>query len=179
MVAARPDLGSVSRDGAVRVGASAGGRLMRSLMWWASGLGVAAAVGLSTPFFDVRVGPVAPGIPFHVAGPAGRGLLITNIGADPIDVEAKVRMPDRLELKPGARPVPDTGWVQIHPRQLRIAPHQSRSFDVTLHVPHGASSADGFYQVMIWTVTLPNGAARPLTVSGGLLSRICFEVRRP
>src|SRR5258708_936119 len=98
-------------------------RLLFIAMWVTP---FARADGLSTSFADIDVGNVVLGRPQKVLDHAGRSLTIKNLGAAPVRVVIDVVVPQPAQLRPGAQPIPDVGWLEARPNVVNLGAHEEK-----------------------------------------------------
>jgi len=135
------------------------------------------AVGLSTPFADVKIEQVPLGKKFMVTHSAADGVSLMNLDDQPVKVRLTAAKPGPTELRDGALPIPSLDWVRIEPDAAVIPPHGQALFKVFLKVPNSKEFADRYYQVMIWTrgeVSRSQG----IGLTAGLISRLRFRTEK-
>ena len=132
--------------------------------------------GLSTPFADVEMQAVALGQSYVVRDAEGHGLRVKNLGASPIRVVIDVLTPQRAQLRPGAEPIPDVHWVEVHPVVLELGAHEEKESVITLRVPRNKTFRRRYFQVMIWSRGSPS-QAQGMSISAGLLSKLRFHTK--
>jgi hypothetical protein len=124
--------------------------------------------GLSTTFVNV-VMPLAEGGKLQeVQGPEGKGMVIRNLGNDPIRVSIQPLVPSAQQLKRDAQAIPDLSWVRLDP------PHAENGVKVMVQIPRNEKYYNHVYQVMIWS----HGQAlnsKGISLNAGLLS--CLRIQ--
>jgi hypothetical protein len=142
-------------------------------LWWFTVGALWAGEGLSTAFANVHAN-VPLGVPFKVQGPGHKGLVIRNLGDQPVHLSVEVLVPTTSQLRRRASILPDAHWIEIHPRVVDVAPHAEQECEITVTVPNDPQYAEQLYQVMLWSHGVPaeNGG---LTVSAGLMSRLFLK----
>ena len=109
------------------------------------------ASGLSTNFVEIVVESVKVGKEVKVYGPEGKGLILRNLGEEPIQVFVQALRPESHQLRPGADPMPELQWVRLDPPTVLIPPHGEREVKVTVTVPRLKQFRNRLFQVMIWS----------------------------
>jgi hypothetical protein len=77
-------------------------------------------------------------------------VVVRNDTDDTLVVYLEVALPVRHELRHGALPVPDRGWVRLENEALVLPPRTSERADVRLTLPYDPDLAGHTYQVDLW-----------------------------
>lgn len=132
------------------------------------------AEGLFTDYVDVTCRSIPPGRDALLQD-GGQTLTLTNANNFAIVVDVQAHAPSPTQLKEGALPIPDAGWIRFDPATLRIPPHSKATSRIWIRVPEKRAYRKRWFQVMIWSHAHPDIPA-DVRVGAGLLSRVRFFV---
>jgi hypothetical protein len=135
---------------------------------------VSFADGLSTSFADVTVSNVPVGKPWSIKEANRSGLLLQNLGKDPIHVHVKILAPSPAELKDHAKALPSVSWIIVKPNDFELAPNAQKECDVIIEIPHRWKYRHQYFQAMIFSRGAPL-EKKSITLGTGLLSRLRFK----
>jgi hypothetical protein len=100
-------------------------------------------------------------------------LSVVNRGEDTVTVRICALIPDSVELRQGAEPIPSADWVCLERDSLVLAPGKMGVSDVFLDIPNYDGLAGRKFQVMLWSRTIPGPG---VLIACGLKSRIIFSI---
>jgi len=130
------------------------------------------AGGLSTNLGEVIITGLERGEKYSLRNLANIPLSVVNRGEDTVMVRVSVLVPDSVELRQGAEPIPSTDWVSLESDSLLLAPEQMGISDVFIQIPNDTALTGRKFQVMLWSRTIPGPG---VLIACGLKSRIIFS----
>ena len=131
------------------------------------------AGGLSTNLGEVLIQNLETGDSYCLKKLANVTLSVVNRGEDTVFVKATPEVPDTVELRQNAEPIPSAAWITIETDSMVLAPGQMGVSDVCIDVPPDTTLAGRKFQVMLWSRTIP----RPGDfIACGLKSRVLFTI---
>ncbi|MBN1503483.1 MAG: hypothetical protein JW952_00300 [Candidatus Eisenbacteria bacterium] len=131
------------------------------------------AGGLSTNLGEVLIQNLGTGESYCLKNLANVTLSVVNRGEDTVSVRATPEVPDTVELRHSAEPIPSAAWIRIETDSMVLAPGQMGVSDVCIDVPPDSTLRGRKFQVMLWSRTLP----RPGDfIACGLKSRVLFTI---
>jgi hypothetical protein len=131
------------------------------------------AGGLSTNLGEVVIEGLETGESYSLKELANIPLSVVNRGDDTVTVRIHVLIPDSVELKHGAAPIPEASWVTLESDSIVLAPGQMGVTDVFIAIPDDSALASAKFQVMLWSRTIPGPG---VFIACGLKSRIIFSI---
>jgi len=137
---------------------------------------IASAVtagGLSTNLGEVVITGLGRGEKYSLKKLANIPLSVVNRGEDTVMVRICALVPDSVELRQGAEPIPSNDWVSLESDSLLLAPEQMGISDVFIEIPSDTALAGRKFQVMLWSRTIPGPG---VMIACGLKSRIIFSI---
>jgi hypothetical protein len=120
----------------------------------------AGRAGTSPDGADVRLPSLAIGKTYSTWRMSEPPLVLRNPTDDTVRVHVEILVPARHELRAGALPVPDRGWVELEAADLVLAPHGAARTDIRFTLPYEPEIAGHLYQVDLWS-TAVTSASRP------------------
>jgi hypothetical protein len=132
------------------------------------------ADGLSTSFADVMVPDVPLGNSWNIKNSKGSGLVLQNLGDQPILIHVKILIPQPSELRDHAEALPSVNWITIQPVDFELAPHSQEDCNVIFTIPSKRNFRGRLYQAMIFSRGVPV-AKKGIGFNTGLLSRLRFK----
>src|SRR5262249_42932862 len=135
-----------------------------------------AAEGLSTSFVDIQINGVPLGKPYVVRNSQGEGIHLRNLGKELKRVQIQILTPAPGDLRGGAQPIPDTGWVKVDPVMLDIPGGAVGQSQILLTVPRDKAYRGKTFQVMIWSHSVALDG-HSMEIGTGLLSRLRFTIK--
>lgn len=130
------------------------------------------AGGLSTNLGEVVIEGLERGKRYGLKELANIPLSVVNRGDDTVIVKIDPLIPDSTELRWGASPIPDPGWISVETDSLVLLPGQMGVTDVFIQLPDDVWVCTKKFQVVLWSRTIP----RPgVFLACGLKSRIIFS----
>lgn len=133
----------------------------------------AKAGGLSTQLGEVVIENLQIGQTYNLKQLANLRLIVTNTSDYSVDLRMDVLLPDSVELKNGAEPIPNISWVKLSQNLFKLDPNEKASSDIILSIPDDDQYLGEKYQVTIWSHTL-GGSGRGMFLAYGLKTRIIF-----
>ena len=131
------------------------------------------AGGLSTNLGEVLIQNLGIGDAYCLKKLANVTLSVVNRGEDTVFVKATPEVPDSVELRHNAEPIPSAAWIELERDSMVLAPGQMGVSDVCINVPQDTTLRGRKFQVMLWSRTIP----RPGDfVACGLKSRVLFTI---
>jgi len=131
------------------------------------------AGGLSTNLGEVVIAGLEKGEKYSLKDLANIPLSVVNRGEDTVTVRICALIPDSVELRQGAEPIPSADWVCLERDSLVLAPGKMGVSDVFLDIPNYDGLAGRKFQVMLWSRTIPGPG---VLIACGLKSRIIFSI---
>ncbi|KPJ59748.1 MAG: hypothetical protein AMJ46_09625 [Latescibacteria bacterium DG_63] len=131
------------------------------------------AGGLSTNLGEVIIEGLERGEKYSLKELANIPLSVVNRGDDTVTVKIHPLIPDSVELRQGADPIPQADWVSFEADSMILAPGELGVTDVFIEIPDNSSLASRKFQVMLWSRTVPGPG---VFIACGLKSRIIFSV---
>ncbi|UCF79093.1 MAG: hypothetical protein JSW03_02225 [Candidatus Eiseniibacteriota bacterium] len=131
------------------------------------------AGGLSTNLGEVIIEGLERGERYSLKELANIPLSVVNRGEDTVMVRVHPVVPDSVELRQGAAPIPQVDWISFETDSLILAPGQMGVTDVFIEIPDDSSLASKKFQVMLWSRTIPGPG---VFIACGLKSRIIFSI---
>ena len=105
-------------------------------------------------------------------------VVVHNTSTETLYVRVEVVVPARHELRQGALPVPDAGWVQLEFERLLVPPRSIRHADVLLSLPYDPDLAGHRYQVDLQScVVSADGSATGATQRHRVLFTVEMDYR--
>jgi hypothetical protein len=127
---------------------------------------------------EVHLPGLAIGRTYSTMHLAQAPLVVQNPSDDTVRVHVRVVVPARYELRPGARPVPDRGWIQLDCDWLVVPPRSVRHADVLLSLPYDPDLAGHLYQVDLQSdLVSPSGTSAALARRHRLLFKVEMDYR--
>jgi hypothetical protein len=133
----------------------------------------AQAGGLSTQLGEVVVENLQIGQTYNLKELANLSLIVTNTCDHAVDLRMDVLSPDSSELRQGAEPIPDTGWVRLSRNLFELEANEKAVSEIILSIPDDERQLGKKYQVTIWSHTL-GGEGSGMFLAYGLKSRLIF-----
>jgi hypothetical protein len=131
------------------------------------------AGGLSTNLGEVIIAGLEKGEKYSLKKLANVTLSVVNRGEDTVTVRICALVPDSVELRQGAAPIPSTDWVSLEADSFVLAPGQMGVSDVFIEIPDDSALAGRKFQVMLWSRTIPGPG---VFMACGLKSRMIFSL---
>ncbi len=131
------------------------------------------AGGLSTNLGEVVIEGLEIGEKYSLRNLANIPLSVVNRGSDTVTVKVHPLVPDSVELRKGAVPIPSSDWVSFETDSIVLAPGAMGVTDVFIEIPDDSSLSSQKFQVMLWSRTIPGPG---VFIACGLKSRIIFSV---
>jgi hypothetical protein len=131
------------------------------------------AGGLSTNLGEVIIAGLKEGEKYSLKDLANIPLSVVNRGEDTVMVRICALVPDSVELRQRANPIPSADWVSLEADSFVLAPGQMGVSDVFIDIPNGNGLAGRKFQVMLWSRTIPGPG---VLIACGLKSRIIFSI---
>ena len=103
--------------------------------------------GPTEQYAEVRLPSVAIGKTFSTWRLAQAPMVVRNTSDDTVIVHLGILVPARHDLRPGARAVPDRGWIRVETNDFVLPPHSEERTDVRLSLPYDPDLAGHTYQV--------------------------------
>ncbi|MFH0778022.1 MAG: hypothetical protein V2A71_05250 [Candidatus Eisenbacteria bacterium] len=132
----------------------------------------ALAGGLSTNLGEVLITGLGLGERYSLKELANIPLSVVNRGEDSVLVKVHVLVPDSVELRREAEPIPSVDWISLEKDSLILAPGQMATADVFIEIPNDTTFAARKFQVILWSRTVPGPG---VFIACGLKSRIIFS----
>jgi hypothetical protein len=117
----------------------------------------AAPGGSAAGATDVRLPSMAIGKTYSTWRLSQSPFVVHNTSGDTLIVTVQIGLPTRLNVRPGAQPLPDPSWVRLDIDCLVVPPHSTRRTDVHLSLPYDPDLAGNTYQVNIWSSQVRSG----------------------
>ena len=130
--------------------------------------------GLSTQIGEAVVENLQIGQSYSLKELANLNLVVTNTGDQEVDLRMDVLLPDQVELRGGAEPIPDVSWLSMTPDYFTLAAGGQATAEIRLAIPDEERYLGRKFQVTIWSHTLPSGAG--MFLAYGLKTRIIFTI---
>lgn len=130
------------------------------------------AGGLSTPFGEVLVEDLPPGVGYSLEKESQMPLVVNNTSGITVNLKIEVLIPQESELKEGFEPIPDGSWIKIAKTQFVVEPGEAAKTDVIISIPDDEKYQVKKYQVFIWSHTVGR------TIGVGLKSKLLFTIKR-
>jgi hypothetical protein len=134
----------------------------------------AIQAGLSTQIGEAVVENLQIGQSYSLKDLANLNLIVTNTADHEVDLRMDVLLPDPVELRGGAEPIPDVSWLSMTPDFFTLAPGGKAEAEIHLAIPDEERYLGRKFQVTIWSHTLPSGAG--MFLAYGLKTRIIFTI---
>jgi hypothetical protein len=131
------------------------------------------AGGLSTNLGEVIIEGLERGERYSLKKLANIPLSVVNRGDDSVTVHVRPLIPDSVELRQGAAPIPRSDWISFEEDSIVLAPGEMGVTDVFIEIPDDSSLSSRKFQVMLWSRTIPGPG---VFIACGLKSRIIFSV---
>jgi len=131
------------------------------------------AGGLSTNLGEVVITGLERGQKYSLKNLANIPLSVVNRGEDTVAVRICALVPDSVELKQRAEPIPSTDWLSLEADSLVLAAGEMGVSDVFIEIPNDSALAGRKFQVMLWSRTIPGPG---VLIACGLKSRIIFSI---
>jgi hypothetical protein len=131
------------------------------------------AGGLSTNLGEAVIAGLEKGEKYSLKDLANIPLSVVNRGEDTVTIRICALIPDSVELRQGAEPIPSADWVCLERDSLVLAPGKMGVSDVFLDIPNYDGLAGRKFQVMLWSRTIPGPG---VLIACGLKSRIIFSI---
>jgi len=131
------------------------------------------AGGLSTNLGEVLIQNLGTGDSYCLKKLANVTLSVVNRGEDTVFVKATPEVPDTVELRHNAEPIPSAAWIKIETDSMVLAPGQMGVSDVCINVPPDSTLAGRKFQVMLWSRSIPRAGD---FIACGLKSRVLFTI---
>ncbi len=128
--------------------------------------------GLRTEFGEVRLHKLAIGKTYSVWRLAETALVMRNTGDEALDVRLQVVVPSHHELRPGARPLPERGWIALERTDFHLRARDTAYADVRLTIPYDPDLAGKTFQVDFWSSAVSAAGTR----TAGPVHRLLFTV---
>lgn len=103
---------------------------------------------------EVRLPSLAIGKSYSTWRQEQPPVVVRNDTDDTLLVHLEIAPPVRYELRRGALPVPDRGWVRLENDTLVLPPRTHERADVRLTLPYDPDLAGHTYQVDLWAGTM-------------------------
>jgi hypothetical protein len=143
---------------------------LAAVLFFPSGL---VAGGLSTNLGEVLIQNLGTGDAYCLKKLANVTLSIVNRGEDTALVMADPIVPDSVELRQNAEPIPSANWIKIETDSMVLAPGQMGVSDVCIEVPQDTTLRGRRFQVMLWSRTIPRHGD---FIACGLKTRVLFTI---
>jgi len=131
------------------------------------------AGGLSTNLGEVVITGLERGQKYSLKNLANIPLSVVNRGEDTVAVRICALVPDSVELRQRAEPIPSTDWLSLEADSLVLAAGEMGVSDVFIEIPNDSALAGRKFQVMLWSRTIPGPG---VLIACGLKSRIIFSI---
>ena len=122
---------------------------------------------------EVRIPSVAIGRTYSTWHLSGTPVVVRNTSNDTVCIHLDAVIPARHDLRRGALPVPDRGWIHIEASDFVVPPHSEAQTDVRLTLPYDPDLAGHTYQVDLASSERRRGAPGWTVASG---QRLLFSV---
>lgn len=131
------------------------------------------AGGLRTHLGEVVVENLQVGQMYSLAELANLSLRVTNTSDYRVGLRMDVLIPDEVELKHEARPIPDMSWINLTCDSFTLDAGQDAVADIIIRIPDEDRHLGKRFQFMIWSHTVPTTEGG-MYLATGLKSRIIF-----
>jgi len=133
----------------------------------------AKAGGLSTQLGEVVIENLQVGQTYNLKELANLRLIVTNTSDYSVDLRMDVLLPDSVELKNSAEPIPNISWVKLSRNLFKLDPNEKASSDIMISIPDDHQYLGKKYQVIIWSHTLGHSGGG-MFLAYGLKTRVIF-----
>ncbi len=131
------------------------------------------AGGLSTNLGEVVIEGLGTGEKYSLKALGNVTLSVVNRGEDSVLVRMTPLVPDSVELRRSAEPIPSADWISLEVDSLVLGPGQMGIADVFIDIPADSSLRGRRFQVMIWSRNIPGPG---VFIACGLKSRVIFSI---
>ncbi len=133
----------------------------------------AYAGGLRTQLGEVVVENLQIGQTYNLADLANLSLRVTNTSDYRTELRMDFLIPDEVELKHQARPIPNLSWITLTCDSFSLDAGQEAVSDIMISIPDDEQYLGKRFQFMIWSHTVPSSEGG-MFLATGLKSRIVF-----
>jgi hypothetical protein len=132
---------------------------------------IRADIGLGTQFTDAVLENLESGGVYNLRELRGIPYSVRNVGNAEVDVEIEVVLPKKDHLKENYEPIPDPGWIRLHPSKHRLPAGGMGFSDIVVSVPDDPQWNGRHFQADLWAHTVGTGV-----LATGVRSRLRFSV---
>ncbi len=133
----------------------------------------AGAGGLRTQLGEVVIENLQIGQIYNLADLVNLTLRVTNTAEYAVGLRMDLLIPDDVELKHEAEPIPDLSWITLSCDSFSLASGQEAVSEIAIAIPGEEQYLGKRYQFSIWSHTVPDSEGG-MFLATGLKSRIIF-----